>query len=88
MKIKLDKKHYLISESDCCWIVCETKSKSGKPSERRVSGYVPTFEMAVESYINKKINGSNASEIAQLAKEVEELKEEVKSWKVSLADRR
>lgn len=47
MRIKLDKKHYLISEPGCCWIVCETKSKSGKSSERRVSGYVPTFEMAV-----------------------------------------
>lgn len=34
MKIKLDKKHYLISEPDCCWIVCETKSKSGLRAAR------------------------------------------------------
>lgn len=86
MRIKLDKKHYLIGELGFCWIVCETKSKSGKSSERCVSGYVPTFEMAVESYINRKINGSNASEIAQLAKEVEELKAEVRGWKVSLEE--
>ena len=81
MKIKLDKKHYLKSEPGCCWIVCETKTKSGKPSERRVSGYVPTFEMAVESYINRKINGSDATKISQLAIEVRALKTEVRGWK-------
>lgn len=86
MKIKLDAKHYLISESDCCWIVSETKNKNGKPSVRRVSGYTATFETAVDSYINKKINGSNALEIAHLAKEIDELKAEVRSWKISLEE--
>lgn len=45
-----------------------------------------TFEMAVESYIDKKINGSDAAEVAQLVKEIKDLKTEVRGWKNSLAE--
>lgn len=80
MKIPLDDKHILCSEENCCWIMQTVTPEKGKPYERRVSGYVPTFEMAVESYIKKKINSSEATEIRQLKAEVESLKEEVRSW--------
>jgi len=80
MRIPLDDKHILCSEENCCWIMQTVTPEKGKPYERRVSGYVPTFEMAVESYIKKKINSSEATEIRQLKAEVESLKEEVRSW--------
>ena len=82
MKIPLDDKHILCSEEFCCWIVQIVTPEKGKPYERRVSGYVPTFEMAVESYINKKINSSEATKISQLRDEVRKLKQEVRKWKV------
>lgn len=81
MRIPLDDKHILCSEENCCWIMQTVTPEKGKPYERRVSGYVPTFEMAVESYIKKKINSSEATEIRQLKAEVESLKEEVRSWR-------
>ena len=85
MRIKLDKNHYLNSDTYSCWITCEYEIKTGKRKgsvdEKRVSGYEPTFEMAVESYIDKKINGSDATKISQLAEEVRALKTEVRDWK-------
>lgn len=48
MKIKLDDKHILCSEENCCWIVRVVTPEKSKPYEKRVSGYVPTFSMAVE----------------------------------------
>ena len=90
MRIKLDKKHYLNSDTYSYWITCEYEIKTGKRKgsvdEKRVSGYEPTFEMAVESYIDKKINGSDAAEVAQLVKEIKDLKTEVRGWKNSLAE--
>ena len=81
MKIPLDNKHTLCSEEFCCYILETVTPKKGKPYERRVSGYVPTFEMAVESYVNKKINSSEATKISQLKDEVKKLKQEVRAWK-------
>ena len=81
MKTPLDDKHILVSEETCCWIMQTVTPEKGKPYERRVSGYVPTFTDAVESYINKKINSLEATEIRQLADAIEDLKEEVRAWK-------
>lgn len=80
MKIPLDDKHILCSEENCCWIMQTVTPEKGKPYERRVSGYVPTFEMAVVSYINKIVNSSEASSISQLAEEIFDLKQEVRGW--------
>ena len=82
MKIPLDDNHILVSEETCCWIVRITPKKD-KPGtyERRVSGYHPTFAGAVASYIDKKINSLEATEVRQLAEAVEELKAEVRAWK-------
>lgn len=86
MKIQLDDKHILVSEETCCWIMQTVTPEKGKPYERRVSGYVPTFQMAVESYIDKKINSLQATEIRQLANAIEELKSEVRAWKSESAN--
>ena len=81
MKISLDDKHILVSEETCCWVVRVVTTKEGKRYEKRVSGYYATLQGAVESYIDKKINSSEADEIRKLAVAVEELKAEVRAWK-------
>lgn len=81
MKIQLDDTHILCSDEQCCWIMQMVTPKDKKPYEKRVSGYVPTFAMAVDSYINKKINSSKATTIAELADEVKALIKEVRAWK-------
>ena len=81
MKIKLDNKHTLNSDGLCYWITADIASKNGKHYERRISGYAATFYQCVESYIEKKIGSSEATDIVQLKNELEELKEEVRGWK-------
>nr|DAY68081.1 MAG TPA: protein of unknown function (DUF5405) [Caudoviricetes sp.] len=86
MKIKLDDKHYLISDPCCYWIVCEVSSTKGKQKtyEKRVSGYCGTFEQAVESFIDKMILSSEADTLKKLKQEIEDLKKTVRGWKVVL----
>ena len=91
MKIKLGNGYCLNSDVYCFWITQEVqpseKSKTQKPYERRVSGYTGTFEQAVDSYINKRIGSLEAMEFNALAKEIRELKEEVRSWKIAVERR-
>ena len=84
MKIQLDDKHYLNSDQYCYWITCTQESKNGKPYERRVSGYTDTFSSAVDSYIEKSIIGSESSEIKELCEKIEDLKREIREWKVNI----
>lgn len=86
MKIKLDGKHTLCSDEYCYWITVTAVSEKGKPYERRVSGYMPTFPEAVVSYINKAVNSSGSAELWQLKEDIENLKKEVMSWKSVLND--
>ena len=87
MKIKLDEKHYLNSDQYCYWITCEYVIEKGKGAgtvaERRVSGYRPTFAQAVDTFIEKKIGGAEIDNYKALVEIVEQLKKEVKSWKVA-----
>lgn len=85
MKIRLDDKHTLNSDAYCYWITAlvQPVGKDGqplKPYEKRVSGYTATFEDAVTDYIDSKIRLSEATEISELARDVEKLKSEVKGW--------
>lgn len=84
MKIKLDDTHFLNSDPYCFWITCLVTpgkdSRKKKPYEVRVSGYLPTFEQAVESYIDNKINTSTATSVSKLKEEVRKLKAEVRGW--------
>lgn len=85
VKIKLDDTHWLNSDAYCYWITCLVEpgedSRKKKPYERRVSGYVPTFEMAVDSYINTFVNESTATSLNKLKKDIQRLKAEVRAWK-------
>lgn len=89
MKIKLDEKHTLNSDAYCYWITTlvepeEKDGKKAKPYEKRVSGYTRTFGEAVISYIESKIRQSEATEISELAYEVERLKEQVSKWEMTI----
>lgn len=85
MRIRLGKKHWLNSDAFCYWITCEYEIKEGKNAgntgERRVSGYVPTFEQAVESFIDRQLRGAEIEEFSELVEFIKNLKEEVKGWK-------
>lgn len=80
MKIQLDEYHFLNSDNFCCWITREKPNKDGKINPRNMSGYYPTFTGAVESYIERRIKTSEATEIAELKNEIEALKTEVRGW--------
>ncbi len=80
MRIQLDEYHFLNTDSFCCWITREKPNKDGKISPRNMSGYYPTFTGAVESYIERRIKSSEATEIAELKSEVEALKAEIRGW--------
>lgn len=85
MRIPLDNKHTLVTDENCCWIVTTIESENKKPYDKRVSGYYATLGQAVASYIDKRINSLESAEIKQLAEAVEELKAEVRAWKLELA---
>lgn len=91
MKIKLDDKHFLNSDSFCYWITCEYEIQEGKRAgtiaEKRVSGYVATFEQVVDSFIDRYIKGLEIDDFTALKQEVENLKETVLNWKVNLDGR-
>ena len=80
MKIQLDDKHYLNSDPYCYWITCMVKSKDGKLYEKRVSGYVATFNDAVSDCIEKAVRQSVSEDIRFLRDEIESLKREVMGW--------
>lgn len=84
MKIKLDDTHWLNSDVYCYWITCLVTpgkdSRKKKPYEVRVSGYLPTFEQAVESYIDGRINSSMATNLSKLKEDIRKLKDEVRGW--------
>lgn len=88
MKIKIGERHWLNSDAFCYWITCEYEIReggnAGKTAERRVSGYVPTFERAVNSFIERHIKSAKIGDFTELVKTVNEIKAEVMSWKVSL----
>ena len=84
MRIKLDEKHWINSDSYSCWIASETKNKKGNTTVRNVSGYYPTIAGAVENYIEKKIMSSEATKIIDLKKQLEELKSEVREWRCKI----
>lgn len=88
MRIKLDDKHWLNSDPQCYWITKEVKVNKGKTAgdivERRVSGYVATFEQAVESFIERKIKAAEIGSFKELVEEVNNLKKEVRSWKCAV----
>lgn len=88
MRIQLDEKHSIVSDAYSCWIEETVIPKEGKqrPYTRRVSGYRPSLDTLVCSYITKKILSSDATKLEELTQEVQDLKKEVMSWKPKLLD--
>lgn len=80
MRIKLDDKHTLISENECCWIVRLTQSESGKMSERRVSGYYKTVEETLHSFFDKHTNASESASIRALRKDISNVHKDIENW--------
>lgn len=90
MRIKLDEKHWLNSDSQCYWITTEVKitkgSGAGNVVERRTSGYTRTFSEAVNSFVEAHIRQAEIDDFAKLANVMEELKKTVEGWVVNLAE--
>lgn len=88
MRIKLDDKHWLNSDSQCYWITREVKITKGKGAgstvERRVSGYTATFAQAVDTFIEKKIKTAEIGDFSELVKIIDEVKNEVAGWKCAV----
>ena len=86
MKIRLGDKYWLNSDPHCYWItvdvVTENGKNAGKVYERRVSGYTPTFEQCVDTFIDYHLTDSQISDFKKLKKEIADLKKEVRSGKV------
>lgn len=88
MQVKIGEKYYLNCDQFCYWISREYEIQDGKNAgtivERRVSGYTATFEQAVDSFIERHIKIAEISDFSELVKVINDLKEEVRSWKVDL----
>lgn len=88
MRIKLGDKYWLNGDRYCFWITEEYTVKKGKNAgstdERACTGYTPTFEQCVESFIEKGLGGAEIDDLKELVKTVTDLKEEVRSWRVDL----
>lgn len=55
------------------------KSKDGKDKEyvKRVTGYLPTFQMLFRSFVQRKIRGSEASNMQEILKDLAEVEKEL-----------
>lgn len=80
MKLKLDDKHYLVSDGIDCWITVESISKNGNPYERRVTGYCRSFFQAVDNYIDKRIKTSTKCDITEIRALLIEIKQMISDW--------
>jgi hypothetical protein len=80
MKIKLDERYILNSDPECFWLTEIIVSEKRKPYERRVSGYHRTFEMAVDSFIDKKIRELDVTKLSKVSTEIRQLKEVIRKW--------
>lgn len=86
MEIKYGK-YTVRSDSMNLWVEEEYTDRKGKPAARRVTGYARTFPELYQSFIGKKIRGSEAktfeelrAEIAEISGEVMKIIEEVKRY--------
>lgn len=79
MKIYLSKNKVLNSDGYSFWISEEKDTAKGTTS-KRLSGYHGTLKEVFESYIERNIIGSDAKTIKELVEEIENLKEEIRTW--------
>lgn len=81
MKIRLGDKYWLNSDPHCFWITKDVKSKNGSTYEKRCSGYTPTFEGCVDTFIDYTLTDAQIDDFKKLKKLITDLKKEVRSWK-------
>lgn len=79
MKIYLSKNKVLNSDGYSFWISEEKDTNKGITS-KRISGYHGTLKEVFESYVESNIIGSDAKTIKELVEEIENLKEEIRTW--------
>ena len=84
MKVKLDDKHYINSDSQCYWISVEVIPEKSKPYEKNVSGYCRAFSEAVGSFIESHIRCADVDDFKSLAETIKELKSTVEGWEVAV----
>lgn len=84
MKIKLDDKHYINSDSQCYWISVEVKPENSKPYEKNVSGYCRTFNEAVNSFIESHIRCAEVDDFKSLVETIDDLKRTVEGWEAAV----
>lgn len=55
------------------------KSKDGKDKEyvKRVTGYLPTFQMLFQSFVQRKVKGSEAADMQEILKDLAEVEKEL-----------
>lgn len=84
MRIKLGEKHFLNSDKFQFWVTVEVVSENRNVYERNCTGYHRNFEGAIEDFIDRKVKDSDSASLKELMREVEELKNEVRSWKIDI----
>lgn len=88
MRIKIGDRFYLNSDRYCFWITEEYTVEKGKgagnTAEKLCAGYTPTFESCVNTFIEKQIGGAEIGDLRKLVEMIDDLKEEIRSWKVDL----
>lgn len=87
-RIHLSGDKYIIGDSQCYWIVTESKTrkdKDGNPIRTRESGYYTEIVPLMESYFRTKIRNTEINgEIADPVKVVEKTRKEIRGWFKSL----
>ena len=59
------------------WITREIKNeKTGKTYEKRIAGYSPNVSMLAESFLDSRINDSDAKTFKQMLKELDKARKE------------
>lgn len=84
-RIHLSGDKYIIGDSQCYWIVRESKrkDKEGKMQtvHTRLSGYYTEFVPLIESYFRQTVRSASIDgEIADLVKVVEKTRKEIRGW--------
>ena len=76
MKIQVGK-YTLNSDSYCMWITEEREINKGKNKgnvrNKRMSGYARTFRFLLNSFVSKKVMGSDAESLEDLLKLLEQI---------------
>ena len=82
--MRIEVGNYIIcSDPQCMWLeekyTGKTKAGEGKEYIRRTSGYVRTFDELLESFVERKIRSSEATDIKKLLREFSDIERDIKA---------